>query len=713
MSKGWSDPRDAQVVAHARILPLDIVQAKGNGHAGTAVSLTPALYVLFQKYLQHDPADHHWVGRDRFVLSAGHTSLSLYLQLYLSGYGLELDDLKAARSFGSLTPGHPEVGHTPGVETSTGPLGQGIANAVGMGIAKQRMRTMLDPDPPLGQSPFDYRIWCLAGDGCVQEGISHEAGALAGHLRLTDLVLIWDDNQISIEGDTTLATSEDVPARFASYGWHVVTIDDAEDPQAIQAGFDAAVAHRHGPVFIRLRTRIGHPMPAVGGTAAAHSGAPGDAEIKRTKQILGLDPEEAFAMPANLLEHARAVRERGAKLHAEWDNRVVGWREANPQAAALLDRLQSGALPDGWMDALPVFQAGDTIATRVANSNVLQRLTEILPELWGGSADLAETNGTMLAGVESYLPETSASEQWPGKPGGRLLHFGIREHAMGGILNGIALASPTRPFGATFFVFSDYMRPSVRLAALMKLPVIYIWTHDSVAVGEDGPTHQPVEHLWATRGIPGIAVVRPADGNETVGAWIRLLTRPAGPTALVLSRQALITLNADRQIVVDGTARGGYVVADSAAGGGAIQAGHVGGLPDVLLIATGSEVSLALQAQQELHADGIRARVVSAPCLEWFQEQPQGYRDAVLPPQVHARVSVEAGTGLGWYRYVGTYGEVVSVEDFGVSGNGARVLESAGITAEHVVAAARRSLHNAAKPSLPKTYTLPTDGEIL
>ncbi len=683
--QGWADARDALVVAHARVLPLDIVQAKGNGHAGTAVSLTPALYVLFQEYLRHDPADDRWWGRDRFVLSAGHTSLSLYLQLYLSGYGLEIEDLRAARAFGSLTPGHPEFGHTRGVETSTGPLGQGIANAVGMAMARQRMRTMLDPHAPAGQSPFDHRIWCLAGDGCLQEGISHEAGALAGHLKLEDLILIWDDNEVTIEGDTAIATSEDVPARWAAYGWHIVTIDDAEDPDAIRAGFDAAVAHRGGPVFVRLRTRIGHPMPTVGGTGAAHSGAPGADEIARTKQILGLDPEEWFAMPAELLEHARTVRRRGAAAHAEWDERLEGWRQQNPAAAELHARLERGALPDGWLDALPVFAPGEALATRIANARVLEALTERLPELWGGSADLAETNGTMVAGMESFLPPYATSEEWPGAPGGRMLHFGIREHAMGGILNGISVTSPTRPYGATFLCFSDYMRPSVRLAALMKLPVTYIWTHDSVALGEDGPTHQPVEHLWALRGIPGMTLVRPADGNETVAAWIRMMTRPDGPVGLALSRQALPTLDVDRQVVLDGTGRGAYVVADH--GGG--------GLPDLVLIATGSEVSLALQAREELGTAGVRARVVSAPCLEWFDHESEEYRDAVLPPEVAARVSVEAGNGVGWHRYVGSHGEVVSVEDFGVSGSGAAVLAAAGLTVEHVVAAAHRSLERA------------------
>jgi transketolase len=685
MQQGWADPRDAQVVAHARVLPLDIVQAKGNGHAGTAVSLTPALYVLFQEYLRQDPADDRWVGRDRFVLSAGHTSLSLYLQLYLSGYPLEMDDLKAARVFGSLTPGHPEFGHTRGVETSTGPLGQGIANAVGMAMARQRMRTMLDPDAAPGESPFDHTIWCLAGDGCVQEGISHEAGALAGHLELDGLVLIWDDNEVSIEGGTAVATSENVPARWAAYGWHVVAIDDAEDPDAIRAGLAAAATHRGGPVFLRLRTRIGHPMPSVGGTGAAHSGPPGAEEIVRTKEILGLDPEQSFAMPAELLEHARAVRERGAAAHAEWDARFARWGQANPDAAALLTRLESGALPDGWLDALPVFEAGDAPATRVANSTVLAALTRLLPELWGGSADLAETNGTMIDGMESYLPPGASSKEWPGAPGGRMLHFGIREHAMGGILNGIALASPTRPYGATFLCFADYMRPSVRLAALMRLPVTYIWTHDSVALGEDGPTHQPVEHLWALRGIPGMTVVRPADGNETAGAWIRMLTRPDGPVGLALSRQALPTLDVDRQAVLDGTARGAYVVAGD----------DDGSLPDLVLIATGSEVSLALQAREELGAAGVRATVVSAPCLEWFDQEPEEYRDAVLPPAVLARVSVEAGNAVGWHRYIGTFGEVVSVEDFGLSGSGAEVLAHAGVTVDAILAAARRSLERA------------------
>jgi transketolase len=666
---------DAAAIACARVLPLDVVQAKGSGHAGTAVSLTPLMYVLFQRHLRHDPADPHWPGRDRFVLSCGHTSLSLYLQLYLSGYGLELDDLRATRTYGSRTPGHPEVGVTPGVETSTGPLGQGVANAVGMAMAALRLRDLLDPGAPARTSVFDHRVFCLASDGDVQEGISHEASALAGHLRLGNLVLLWDDNRISIEGPTALATSEDVLARYRAYGWRVLSIDDAEDLGAIDRVLAEAGAPSDRPTFVRVRTRIGHPMPELGGTSAAHSGAPGDAEVARTKAALGLDPEATFDVPERVLAHARAVAGRGARTHAAWDRKLAQWRAEQPHGAALLDRLEARTLPDGWRDALPRFTAADgPLATRQASHRTLEVLLGRLPELWGGSADLAETNGVPVDGLTGFGPARA----------GQLVHFGIREHAMAAILNGIALAGPTRPFGATFFVFSDYMRPAIRLAALMRLPVVYVLSHDSVAVGEDGPTHQPVEHLCALRAIPGLTVLRPADGNETVAAWASALEGADGPAALVLSRQALPQLDVARDVVEDGVRRGGYVVTDTRPGD-----------PDVLLLATGSEVHLAVRAAGHLAEDGIAARVVSMPSVERFLAQPAAYRDVVLPPALAARVSVEAGVTDGWYRFVGTHGRTIGVESFGASGNGEQVLAAAGVTVERVVQAARDTLADA------------------
>ncbi len=666
---------DADVIRHARVLPLEIVQAKGAGHAGTASSLTPALYVLFQEFLRHDPAAPEWAGRDRFVLSCGHASLGLYLQLWLSGYGLELDDLRRARTIDSRTPGHPERGHTAGVETTTGPLGQGIGNAVGIAMEAQRLRRVL------GTDLFSPRVWCFASDGDIQEGISHEASSLAGTLGLKDLILVWDDNRISIEGDTAIAFGEDVVARYRSYGWHTLEIDDAEDPELLRAVYQRAVEHTDGPVFVRLRSRIGHPMPTVGGTAAAHSGAPGAEEVAATKALLGLEGSEPLHMPAHLLEHARGVMGRGAARHAEWDERVESWRADAPQAAAELDRMRARDISPALPAIAEVRAAAKPAASRVASGAVLDAVAPLLPELWGGSADLAESNGTRIAGVESYLPLGASNETWQGAPGGQLVHFGIREHAMGAILNGIALGGVSRPFGATFFVFSDYMRPSVRLAALMALPVVYVWSHDSIAVGEDGPTHQPLEHLWSYRAILGLDLIRPADWIETADAWRRILTEASGPHALVLSRQTLPVV-AGETTFESGAARGAYVVRDTDAD------------PDALIIATGSEVALALEAADALVADGVQVRVVSAPCLEWFERESAEYRDSVLPPHVESRVSVEAGADLGWYRYLGTHGRAVAVSDYGSSGAGDELLRRAGITADAVVGAVRESLRS-------------------
>ena len=667
---GWRAPLDERVVAHARVLPLDVVQANGSGHAGTAVSLTPALYILFQEMLRHDPADPSWAGRDRFVLSAGHASLALYVQLFLSGYGLEMDDLRRTRTFGSRTPGHPERGVTPGVETSTGPLGQGLGHAVGMAMAVRRVHGLLDPGAAAGASPFDVRIWCLASDGDLQEGLSHEVAALAGRLALDRLVVLWDDNRISIEGDTALATCENTTARFTAYGWRVLEVADAEDPALVRAALAAAATPSGAPTLVRLRTRIGHPMPRVGGTAAAHAGAPGADEVAATKELLGLDPAETFAMPDDLLAHARAVRARGAAAHTDWDQWLAVWRAAHPESAALLDRLDAGALPAGWATALPRFDAGASVPTRVASARTLAALADVLPELWGGSADLAESTGLDVAAWPDFLPG--------GAPDGRQVHFGIREHGMAAVLTGIALAGRTRAVGSTYAVFSDYLRPAVRVAALMGLPVTLVLTHDSLAVGEDGPTHQPVEQLWSLRAVPGLAVVRPADARETVAAWRVLLERPAsrsGPAALVLSRQGLPVLDIAEDDVLAGVRRGAYVVADQEA-------------PDVVLLGTGSEVALALAAREELARLGVAARVVSAPCLEWFDEQDEAYRDEVLPPRVRARVALEAGVAQGWYRYVGLDGRVVGVSGFGVSGAGPDVMAAAGMHVAAVVDAA-------------------------
>lgn len=668
--------QDLEVIRYARVIPLDIVQAKGNGHAGTAVSLTPALYLLFQEFLRHSPRDPNWLGRDRFILSCGHTSLSLYLQLWLSGYELSLADLQAARTIDSLTPGHPELHHTPGVEVTTGPLGQGIANAVGIAMESARLRTILET------ALFSPRVWCLASDGDLQEGISHEASALAGALGLNNLVLIWDDNQISIDGDTAKTFNEDVSARYRAYGWRVLTIDDAEDLAEIRRVFATAAEQSDRPTFIRLRTRIGHPMPTVGGTAGAHAGAPGEEEIAATKRILGLDPETAFQMPAELLAHAREVAQRGAERQREWQAEVSKWREASPTSAAVLDRLiKRDASPA--LEALTKLRAQPVeTATRVASSSVLNTVANALPEVWGGSADLSDSTGAKIDGAIDYLsPAVADQTGLNGEPGGQTVHFGIREHAMAGVANGMALSGLTRPFTATYFVFADYMRPAVRLAALMQLPSIFIWTHDSVAVGEDGPTHQPVEHLWSYRAIPGLSVIRPADWVETVDAWRRVLTVDSGPVALVLSRQSVPVVAAETRYE-SGASRGAYVLRDVPDGKNI----------DAIIIATGSEVALALEAAEELGARQIFARVVSAPCLEWFIAESPEYQQSVLPSHVAAVVSVEAGIDQGWYRWVGRWGRTVSVADFGISATGSENMQRAQITADSVISAVLESL---------------------
>ncbi|MEV4630911.1 transketolase [Micromonospora sp. NPDC049523] len=687
----WSD-LDRRAVDTVRVLAMDAVEKAGNGHPGTAMSLAPAAYLIFNRLLKHDPTDAAWPGRDRFVLSAGHSSLTLYIQLYLSGYGLGLDDLKSLRQWGSLTPAHPEHGHTVGVETTTGPLGQGIGNAVGMAMAARRERGLLDPDAEPGQSVFDHHIWCIASDGDIEEGISHEASSLAAHQKLGNLVLIYDDNEISIEDDTRIAKSEDVTARYAAYGWHVQTVDwragDAdkgdyhEDVEALYAALNAAKENTDRPSFISLRTIIGWPAPNKQNTGKIHGSALGADEVAATKKILGFDPAQSFTVADEVLAHARGTVERGQAEHAEWNKAYEAWAKANPERKALHDRLSTRTLPDGWTDALPTWPAdAKGVATRAASGKVLEALAPVLPELWGGSADLAESNNTTMKGEPSFIPAEYATKDFPGHEYGRTLHFGIREHAMGAILNGIALHGGTRPYGGTFLVFSDYMRPSVRLAALMKLPVAYVWTHDSIGLGEDGPTHQPVEHLTSLRAIPGLDVIRPADANETAWAWRQALTNTDRPAALALSRQPLPTLDRETLASAEGTAKGGYVLAEASTA-----------QPDVILIGTGSEVQLCLTARERLEAAGTPTRVVSMPCQEWFEEQDSAYRETVLPRAVKARVSVEAGIAMSWRHLVGDLGESVSLEHYGASAPHTVLFEQFGFTPDHIVAAAHASL---------------------
>ena len=679
----WTE-LDQRAVDTVRVLAADAVQKVGNGHPGTAMSLAPAAYMVFQRFLQHDPADAAWPGRDRFVLSCGHTSLTLYIQLYLSGYGLTLDDLKSFRTWGSLTPGHPEHGHTTGVEVTTGPLGQGIGNAVGMAMAARYERGLFDPDAAPGTSPFDHTIWGICSDGDLEEGISGEASSLAGHQKLGNLVFLYDDNHISIEGDTETAFSEDVLKRYESYGWHVQRIVHGAngdfDVDQLHAALAAARAETERPSIIAARTIIAWPAPHAQGTEEAHGAALGADEVAATKRVLGFDPEQSFEVADEVLAHAREVGVRGAEAHAAWTKRFQDWRAGNPERAAEFDRISAGELPEGWEQALPSFPAGKDVATRKASGEVLKAVGAVVPELWGGSADLAGSNLTTIDPNSSFLP---VGNPLPGaNQYGRTIHFGIREHAMGAALNGIALHGNTRVYGGTFLTFSDYMRGAVRLAALMKLPVTYVWTHDSIGLGEDGPTHQPVEHLAALRAIPGLNMVRPADANETVTTWAEVLRRHAtnpAPHGLALTRQNVPTYEANPD-----AARGGYVLRE--AEGGAAQ---------VILIGTGSEVQLAVEARDTLQAAGIPTRVVSMPCVEWFEEQDRAYRESVLTPSVRARVSVEAGIALTWWRYLGDAGRAVSLEHFGASADYKVLYREFGITAEAVVAAAHESLADA------------------
>ncbi len=689
---------DDQAVATAKLLAADAVEKVGNGHPGTAISLAPAAYLLFQKVMRADPSDTHWIGRDRFILSVGHSSLTQYVQLYLGGYGLELDDLKALRTWGSLTPGHPEVGHTAGVEITTGPLGQGLASAVGFAYAARYERGLFDPEAEAGTSPFDHFIYTIAGDGDLQEGVTSEASSLAGHQQLGNLIAIYDSNQISIEDDTNIAFTEDVKARYEAYHWHVQTVDwkqtgeYIEDVHALNDAIEAAKAVTDKPSMIILKTIIGFPSPTKQNTGKIHGSALGATEIAGLKEVLGANPDESFAVSDEVIAHTRAAVARGVAAHAEWDARVAVWAAANPERKALFDRLETGALPAGVDEALPVFEGGTSVSTRAASGKVINAIAAVVPELWGGSSDLAESNLTTINGGGSFIPAEHSTHEWTGNPYGRVLHFGIREHAMGAILNGIALHGNTRPFGGTFLIFSDYMRPAVRLAALMKTPSIFVWTHDSVALGEDGPTHQPIEQLATLRAIPGLDIVRPGDANETAWAWKTMLERRNGPAGIALTRQNIPVFergegDAHGEVFASAknTAKGAYILA---------EAPH--GTPDVIFIATGSEVQLAVEARAILATEGINARVVSAPSLEWFEEQSTEYREQVLPKAIKARVSIEAGLDLTWRRYVGDAGESVSIEHYGASADYETLFREFGMTTDHAIKAAKLSIAAAA-----------------
>ncbi|KFU80142.1 transketolase [Amycolatopsis lurida] len=676
----WTD-LDTRAVDTVRVLAADAVENCGSGHPGTAMSLAPLAYTLFQRTLRHDPADPEWPARDRFVLSAGHSSLTLYIQLYLAGFGLELEDLKQLRKWDSKTPGHPEYRHTKGVETTTGPLGQGLANAVGMAMAARRERGLLDPDAPQGESIFDHYVYVVASDGDIEEGVTAEASSIAGRQELGNLIVFWDDNEISIEDDTKIALSEDVVKRYEAYGWHTQVVEGGEDVVAIEEAIKAAKAETERPSFIALKTVIGYPAPKKMGTGKAHGAALGAEEVAAVKEILGFDPEQSFQVDDEVIAHTRQAVDRGKTARAEWQEKFEAWGAANPERKKIADRMSTRTLPEGFADNLPKWEPdAKGIATRKASGEVLNALAEPLPELWGGSADLAESNNTTMKGADSFGPEKASTDMWKTSPYGRTLHFGIREHAMGSILNGIALHGGTRPYGATFLIFSDYMRPPVRLAALMKAPVTYVWTHDSIGLGEDGPTHQPIEQLSALRAIPGLNVVRPADANETAYAWKAVLEDVHHPSGLALTRQNVPVLEGTS---AEGVKRGGYVLAEASDGN-----------PEVVLIATGSEVQLAVEARKTLEADGIPASVVSMPCVEWFDAQDQSYKDSVIPPSVKARVSVEAGIAQSWHRFTGDAGVNVSIEHFGASADAATLFREFGFTAEAVVEAARRSIAN-------------------
>ena len=676
---GWTE-LDDRAVTYARALAMDAVQKVGNGHPGTAMALAPVAYNLFQRHLIHDPADPHWLGRDRFILSCGHSSLTLYTQLFYSGYGLEMEDMQAFRTWNSLTPGHPEYGHTAGVEMTTGPLGAGVATSVGFAVAARYERGLLDPDAAPGTSLFDHSIWVICSDGDLQEGVSGEASSLAGTQELGNLNIIYDANRISIEGDTHVSFTEDVAARYRSYGWHVQEVDTLADGNidlvALDAAMVAAKAEVTKPSLIQMKSVIAWPAPKLRGTAKSHGSALGDEEIAATKVELGLNPDEKFALPAEVFAYVREVKNRGAQAHKEWDGKFAVWQSAHPDRAELLKRLVARELPTGWEESLPVFEAGKDMATRTSSGHVINAIAKVLPEFWGGSADLADSNMTTIEGGNSFLPATSAMKN--ADPYGRIIHFGIREHAMGSILNGITLHGLTRPFGGTFAVFSDYMRPAVRLAAIMDIPSTFIWTHDSIGVGEDGPTHQPIEHLAALRAIPNFAVIRPADANEVVEAWKSVIKRNK-PAGFFLSRQNLRTVDRATHGALSGVDKGAYILKEASSEA------------KVTIIATGSEVGIALDAQIALESAGIATRVVSAPCLEWFNEEPMSYRDSVLPRN-SLRVSIEAGIAQGWREYVGDSGLIISLDHWGASASANKLFTEFGLTADRVVADVKKAL---------------------
>ena len=651
---------DDEVIKYARVLAADAVQKAGHGHPGTAMSLAPVAYLLFQRHLVHDPADPKWIGRDRFVLSCGHSSLTLYTQLFLSGYGLELADLKAFRTHNSLTPGHPEFGHTAGVEMTTGPLGQGIATAVGMAMATRFNKGLIDKNSEL----FDHRIYVICSEGDLQEGVSSEASSIAGTQELGNLIVLFDENRISIEGDTQLTFKEDVSARYRAYGWHVQDISANSDGSANLSAIDQALENAKNektkPSLIRIQTVIAWPAPNARNTAKSHGSALGPDEIAATKKELGLNPDEIFAMPANLLDHARKVKERGAVIHKKWDEEFAKWEISNPASAKLLKRLMARELPE---IKLPTFSSEKELSTRAASGKVINAIAETMPELWGGSADLAESNNTTIENGGSFLPASSSIKG--ASPFGRVIHFGIREHAMGAILNGITLNGLSRAFGGTFLVFSDYMRPAVRLAALMDIPSIFVWSHDSIGLGEDGPTHQPIEHFAALRAIPNFNFVRPADANEVAVAWLEILKRNK-PAGIALSRQNLPVFDRGELESAEGVAKGAYILKSARN-------------PKVVIIATGSEVSIAMKISEMLPD----VQVVSAPCLEWFNDQSESYKSSVLPKDV-LKVSIEVGIAQGWRDYVGADGIVISLEHYGASASPKILFEEYGFAPESI-----------------------------
>ncbi|ERS41285.1 transketolase [Corynebacterium sp. KPL1986] len=679
----WTDT-DTRAVDTVRVLAADAVQNCGSGHPGTAMSLAPLAYTLYQRVLNHDPNDVNWAGRDRFVLSVGHSSLTLYIQLFLGGFGLEMKDLQQLRTWGSLTPGHPEVHHTDGVEITTGPLGQGLASSVGMAMAARKERGLFDPEAPVGQSPFDHYVYTIASDGDLQEGVTAEASSLAGTQKLGNLIVFWDDNRISIEDDTNIAFNEDVAARYEAYGWHVQTVESGEDVVAIEEAVRNAQQETERPSFIRVKTVIGYPAPTKMNTGGVHGAALGDDEVAATKEVLGFDPEKTFHIDDEVLAHTRKLRERGAKKHAQWQEEFDAWAADNAENKALFDRMSARELPENFDAELPVWEPGDAIATRKASEATIQALAAALPEMWGGSADLAGSNNTVIKGADSFGPENITTNKWSAQPYGRNLHFGIREHAMSAIMNGIALHGNTRVYGGTFLIFSEYQYPAVRLGSLMSTDTYYVWTHDSIGLGEDGPTHQPVETLSALRAIPNLSVIRPADANETAQAWAAAMEYKAAPKGLALSRQNLPILEGTKEKARDGVRRGAYTLVEGSKDE-----------PDVILLATGSEVQLAVEAAQQLESEGTAARVVSAPCLEWFDEQDAEYRESVLPSSVRARVSVEAGLAQSWHKYTGTFGRNVSLEHYGASAPGDELFEKFGFTSAAVADAARESIAEA------------------